>query len=73
MSMELFNKKDLVKQLQEMTKLVKNCPDNMLFHGNVEFSGLDSRFMELARQFNIARASEGKKAADKLLRKKGNI
>lgn len=71
--MELYNKKDLVKQLENMTKLIKKCPNEMMFHGDCEFSGLDSRFMELARKFNIARAKEGKKAADKLQSQKGNI
>ena len=71
--MELFNKKDLLKQLDNMTKLIKKCPNEMMFHGICEFSGLDSSFMELARKFNIARAAEGKKAADKLLKQRDNV
>lgn len=67
--MEIFTKKELLKQLSDMKDLAKKCPHDMLFHAQFEFTALDQRFMNLAKDFNIKKGLEEKRKQES----KGNI
>ena len=74
--MEVFNKKELIKQLDSMKDLAKKCRNDMVFHAEFSFTGIDPKFMELATQFNIKMAEDGQKAREALPKRKddeGNI
>ena len=71
--MEIFTKRELVNELKDILKLVNKMPGDMSFHANVEFSGVDKKFMQLAQQWNINRALKRKKEIEKLQNQKGNI
>lgn len=63
--MDIVKRDVFIKQLKDMIDMLKKCPKDMDFHVIVEFSGLDPRFMELARQYNIKRAIEYKREQEK--------
>lgn len=64
--MEIFTKKQLVEELNGILKLVKKMPADMYFHANVEFSGVDKKFMQLSQQYNIEKYNKLKKKQEDL-------
>lgn len=71
--MDIFTKQELVNELEDILKLVKKMPSDMHFHANVEFSGVDKKFMQLAQQWNIDKAMKRKKAMENIQKPKDNI
>ena len=64
--MEILTRENLLEQLKDMIALLKKCPKDMYFHAMIEFSGLDPKFMELARQYTIKKGLEAQQKKKKL-------
>lgn len=71
--MEIIQRDELIRQLKDMEKLVKKCPKDMYFVTNVEFSGIDPRFMELGKKFTIEKQLRQQKEQAKAQNAQGNV
>lgn len=71
--MEIIQREELLVQLKDMQKLVKQCPKGMYFSVNVEFNGVDTNFMEMSKKFMIAKALRQKQQLKKLAETQSNI
>lgn len=71
--MIVATKKELLEQLKDMKDLVKKCPNDMSFHVNIEFSGLDKDFMRIAKDWNIKQALKVETLLKEHNKPEGNI
>lgn len=62
---------ELITQLKEYIDLLKKCPKNMEFHTLIEFCGIDSRFLTVAKDYNEKQMKA--QARERQKQEEGNI
>lgn len=53
--MEIVKRDNLVETLEFMIKIAKEMPEEMYFHVNVEFAGIDEKFQKVSHELGTAR------------------